>query len=255
MEQIESASRVVVRRRARVSGLLQKQVSHSFVETGMFALDHIVPWGRSFDEYRRMFALTEADLRLRIVGCGDGPASFNAEATRRGGRVTSSDPIYRCETAQIRDRIEATYDEILDETRRNADEFVWDLIRSVEELGHVRMAAMQEFLDDYGPGKVEGRYVAAELPTQRFHFPTRPSIWRCAPISCFCTPTNWARHFIDRRFGRCAEWPPKYGSSRCLRWAAADHRTSTTLKMTFATWATTCRLKTSHTSFSVAATR
>jgi hypothetical protein len=50
----------------------------------MFTLDLIVPWGRSFDEYRQMFALTEADLGGRLVGCGDGPASFNAEATRRG---------------------------------------------------------------------------------------------------------------------------------------------------------------------------
>ena len=130
----------------------------------MFALDQVVPWGRSFDEYRRMFALTEADLHLRIVGCGDGPASFNAEATRRGTKIVSFDPIYLWEVAQIRDRIAATYEEILAQTRRNADEFVWDSIRSVEELGRVRMAAMQAFLDDYGPGKVEGRYVAAELP-------------------------------------------------------------------------------------------
>jgi hypothetical protein len=134
----------------------------------MFTLDQVVPWGRSFDEYRRMFALTEAELRLRIVGCGDGPASFNAEATRRGTKVTSSDPIYRWETAQIRARIAATYDEILDQTRRNADEFVWESIRSVEELGQIRMAAMQAFLDDYGQGRVEGRYVAAELPTLPF---------------------------------------------------------------------------------------
>ena len=130
----------------------------------MFTLDRVVPWGRSFDEYRRMFALTEADLRLRIVGCGDGPASFNAEVTRCGTKVVSFDPIYRWEAAQIRDRIAATYDEILDQTCRNADEFVWDSIRSIDELGRVRMAAMQAFLDDYGPGKVEGRYVAAELP-------------------------------------------------------------------------------------------
>ena len=44
----------------------------------MFALDQVVPWGRSFDEYRRMFALTDADLSRVILGCGDGPASFNA---------------------------------------------------------------------------------------------------------------------------------------------------------------------------------
>jgi hypothetical protein len=134
----------------------------------MFTLDQVVPWGRSFDEYRRMFALTEPDIRTRIVGCGDGPASFNAEATRRGARVISTDPIYRWETAQIRDRIALTCDDILEETRRNAEEFVWDTIRSVGELGQVRMAAMQDFLHDYGSGKVHGRYVAAALPTLPF---------------------------------------------------------------------------------------
>jgi hypothetical protein len=50
----------------------------------MFTLDQIVPWGRSFEEYRRMFAPSDADLRLRVLGCADGPASFNAEARRIG---------------------------------------------------------------------------------------------------------------------------------------------------------------------------
>jgi len=134
----------------------------------MFTLDQVVPWGRSFDEYCRMFDLTDDELQLRIVGCGDGPASFNAQATRRGARVVSCDPIYRLEIAQIRDRIAATYDTILDQTRRNAGEFVWNSIQSVEALGQIRMAAMEEFLDDYGPGRIEGRYVDAELPTLPF---------------------------------------------------------------------------------------
>ena len=127
-----------------------------------------MPWGRSFDEYRRMFGLSDDDLGLRIIGCGDGPASFNAEATRRGARVVSCDPIYRLETAQIRDRIGATCDQILDQTRQNADEFVWDAIQSVEHLGRLRMAAMDDFLDDFGPGKAQGRYVDAELPALPF---------------------------------------------------------------------------------------
>jgi hypothetical protein len=41
----------------------------------------IKPWGRSFDEYVRMFSLTHADIKRQILGCGDGPASFNAELT------------------------------------------------------------------------------------------------------------------------------------------------------------------------------
>jgi hypothetical protein len=134
----------------------------------MFTLEHVVPWGRSFDEYRRMFALTEEDLRLRILGCGDGPASFNAEATRRGTRVISCDPIYCYDAEQLRQRIAVTSREILEQTRKNAGDFVWTTITSVEELGRVRLAAMNDFLDDYAAGKREGRYVDAELPALPF---------------------------------------------------------------------------------------
>ena len=134
----------------------------------MFTLDQVVPWGRSFDEYRRMFALTDDDLRLSIVGCGDGPASFNAEASRRGSRVVSCDPIYRYDVDQIRGRIASTSHEILAQARENAGEFVWDTIRSVDELGRIRMAAMNDFLDDYPRGRTEGRYVDVELPSLPF---------------------------------------------------------------------------------------
>ena len=134
----------------------------------MFALDRVVPWGRSFDEYRRMFALTADDLQLTILGCGDGPASFNAEATRAGSRVVSFDPIYRFSVPDIRERIAQTYDEVLEQARRNADDFVWTEIRSLDELGRVRMSAMKTFLDDFDRGKAEGRYIEAELPSLPF---------------------------------------------------------------------------------------
>ena len=112
-----------------------------------------------------MFALSDADLQLRILGCADGPASFNAESTRRGAVVISIDPLYRLDTRAIRDRIAATYDQMLEQARRNSHQFVWDAIESVEELGRIRMQAMQTFLDDYDLGKRQGRYVEAELPS------------------------------------------------------------------------------------------
>ena len=93
----------------------------------MFTLEQVVPWGRSFAEYSSMFALTDADLGTRILGCGDGPASFNAEATARGASVMSADPIYQWDEEQILARITATYDDVLEQTRRNQDEFVWGL--------------------------------------------------------------------------------------------------------------------------------
>lgn len=134
----------------------------------MFTLDQVVPWGRSFDEYCRMFALTEEDVSGRILGCADGPASFNTEATRRGARVVSADPLYRFDAAQIEERITATAGQVLEQTRLNAHAYVWDSIRSVDELETVRMEAMREFLADYPDGRARGRYVDAELPRLPF---------------------------------------------------------------------------------------
>ncbi|MDA8165121.1 MAG: hypothetical protein M0017_08850 [Desulfobacteraceae bacterium] len=133
-----------------------------------FTLSDIVPWGRSFEEYRAMFALTEADLGRSVLGCGDGPAAFNAGVSRRGGRVVSVDPIYQFSAGEIRTRIEATFETVLEQTRRNAATFVWDRIGSVEELGRVRQAAMDEFLADYEAGRLQGRYFAAGLPALPF---------------------------------------------------------------------------------------
>lgn len=132
-----------------------------------FTLEKVVPWGRSFDEYVAMFSLTEGDLRKSILGCGDGPAAFNAELTKRGGRVVSADPVYRFSVAGISARIAATYDKVMEQTRANRGEFVWKNIKSVEELGRVRMAAMESFLADFPQGA--GRYIAAELPSLPFH--------------------------------------------------------------------------------------
>jgi hypothetical protein len=130
----------------------------------MFTLETVVPWGRSLDEYRRMFALEAGWERLHILGCGDGPASFNAEATMLGADVTSCDPIYGFSRDDLGQRIDETSTQILEQTRTNAHEFVWTSIRSVDELADVRQTAMRTFLADYDAGRAEGRYIEAALP-------------------------------------------------------------------------------------------
>jgi hypothetical protein len=132
-----------------------------------FTLDEVVPWGRNFDEYTAMFALDARDLAGRILGCADGPASFNAEASARGARVVSCDPLYQFTPAEIASRIEAVTPRMLDQARANAAGFVWDRFASVEELGAVRRAAMDCFLRDYEGGGT-GRYVGAALPELPF---------------------------------------------------------------------------------------
>lgn len=131
-------------------------------------LNKVVPWGRSLDEYVAMFALSEEDLEKRILDCGSGPASFNASLTKLGGRITSVDPIYRFSSSELRGRINEAYEMIIGYVRENMNDYVWEQIPSVEELGRVRMNAMSDFLSDYDRGIREGRYIDASLPALPF---------------------------------------------------------------------------------------
>ncbi len=142
-------------------------------------LDSIIHWGRSFDEYRRMFALSDADLAGRILGCGDGPASFNAEATERGHAIISCDPIYGFAAAEIESRVHDCYETVISQVKQSANAFVWTDFRDADDLGRHRIAAMRRFLMDFERGKREGRYIAAELPS----LPFRPQSFQLALVS------------------------------------------------------------------------
>jgi hypothetical protein len=131
-------------------------------------LDSIVPWGRSFEEYHAIFGLSETDLQKRILGCSDGPASFNAMLTQQGGSIVSADPVYEFIGDQIRSRIDEVYPQIMAQMEEKADSYIWESIKNVAELGQVRMGAMQQFLSDYDSGLKAGRYVCASLPSLPF---------------------------------------------------------------------------------------
>jgi len=133
-----------------------------------YTYESAVPWGRSFEEYVRMFSLSETDLRGKTLGCADGPAGFNARMKELGHHAISCDPLYQFSASQIRKRIDETYDNIIAQTYSNIERFNWSTITSVEDLGRVRRAAMDSFLADYDDGKAYGRYVSAELPDLPF---------------------------------------------------------------------------------------
>ena len=125
-------------------------------------------WSRSFEEYRLIFGLTESDLAGLILGCGDGPASFNAEATALGHRVISCDPTYACSATEFDRRAEACYDVVIAQVRKNIDKYLWSYFRNPEHMGQCRRAAMRKFLADFEQGKQAGRYVTASLPELPF---------------------------------------------------------------------------------------
>ncbi|MDH3694584.1 MAG: class I SAM-dependent methyltransferase, partial [Gammaproteobacteria bacterium] len=133
-----------------------------------FELDDVVPWGRSLEEYVRMFSLTDADLNKKILGCGDGPASFNYELSKIGGSVVSVDPIYQFSRKQIRQRIDETSSQIIEQLHANKKRFTWTQFESPDDVVNQRRKAKDIFLDDFDEGVNQGRYVNAALPELPF---------------------------------------------------------------------------------------
>jgi hypothetical protein len=129
-----------------------------------FELKNVVPWGRSLEEYTKMFNLTNSDLNRRIISFGDGPASFNSEMYKLDKAVVSLDPIYQFNKAEIKQRIDETKETVIEQIRINKGNFVWKNIKNAEELEQVRMEAMSVFIDDFEYGKEQQRYVYHELP-------------------------------------------------------------------------------------------
>ncbi|WP_150468150.1 hypothetical protein [Francisella sp. SYW-9] len=127
-------------------------------------LNNIIPWGRSLEEYRQMFLLSQNDLKSKILGCGDGPSSFNYEVTNIGGDVTSIDPIYQFSKKDIKQRIIETSKEVIKQLSINKDKYVWKSIASIDALYNIRTKSMDNFLSDYDRGKSESRYIYNTLP-------------------------------------------------------------------------------------------
>jgi len=129
-----------------------------------YKLNSIVPWGRNLEEYRTMFSLSNKDLQKKILGCGDGPSSFNAELTILGGDITSIDPIYEFTKVQLSKRIDEVAIEVMAMVDKNSAHFVWKSIKNPNELKQVRMSAMKYFLEDYQQGLEQKRYRFEMLP-------------------------------------------------------------------------------------------
>ncbi len=135
-------------------------------------LENVVPFGRSMDEYKKMFALSEQDLNgegriRRIVGVADGPASFNAEMfalRKKAMTVISVDPLYAFSGKEIEKQFYSVVDNIIDQIKSTPKDWVWTYHKSPEDLKENRMKVLQTFLSDYEKGKIEGRYVIGELP-------------------------------------------------------------------------------------------
>jgi hypothetical protein len=84
-----------------------------------------------------MFGLMATDPSGEMLDCAGGSASFNVEASARGHRVVSCDPLYDSSAGDASKRILATFDQIVSNAKGNQGRVLWHEIESAQRLGEV----------------------------------------------------------------------------------------------------------------------
>jgi Methyltransferase domain len=121
---------------------------------------------RSFDEYRAMFALTDADLGGRVLDCPGGGAGFTALARVHGAEAVAVDPVYATPPGALEGRLAGELERGRAWARAHAHRYVWDFYGDPAGHARVRAEAARAFAADRAAAP--GRYVCAALPALPF---------------------------------------------------------------------------------------
>ncbi|WP_218721055.1 hypothetical protein [Nocardia sp. MH4] len=101
---------------------------------------------RSLSEYRSMFALTDADLRRRLLDCPGGAAGFTAEVRGLGGDVTACDLAYEDDgTTAVAATAVSEAVRGNDYVRAHPEQFRWTFFADPAEHLTVRQRAAELF--------------------------------------------------------------------------------------------------------------
>lgn len=130
----------------------------------MITVDHVLFFGRDYDEILAILLLDEQNLAgKRILDCPSGPDAFVAEANRRNLDVTGCDPMYQGTAKEIADIARRDIQSCWDRAKRTGANRAW-----ADADFEKKLVAADKFETDFDAGKAAGRYVYAALPTLPF---------------------------------------------------------------------------------------
>jgi hypothetical protein len=131
-------------------------------------IDKVVLLGRTFDEYRRIFALDEASLQREVIlDAASGVSSFCAEGCARGYNITACDMIYHYSPDEIEWKCAQDLQDVTAKLSAIADLYIWKEFPDVNALTRQRQRAYRRFLRDYRQ-KPLTRYVPTIFPQSGF---------------------------------------------------------------------------------------
>lgn len=124
---------------------------------------------RGFDEYRRMFDLTERELaRGKILDVAGGGSSFTADAASRGYDAVAADPRYVESAKSWIEEAAAEIDTSTAKLEKLKDHFDWSYYGSLEQHREGRIESLKRFSAHLQSAEGRSRYRTGALPELPF---------------------------------------------------------------------------------------
>ena len=133
----------------------------------------LVLWGHHIDEYQEMFALSDNDLKSRLLEFGCGPSAVNAELNERHHPIVSCDPLFNLDEATLDTKVSLVFADRAAQILKEKTQFDFSEYGSAQLLIEERQEGINKFFSDYNQGKRERRYIGISeylLPFPDFSF-------------------------------------------------------------------------------------
>lgn len=132
-------------------------------------LDRVPFYGRTLDEYCRVFCLDALALSgKRVLDAPAGAASFTVEARRLGAVTVACDPMFGEPAARLLRKGREDIAHVIEAVEKVPHLYNWDYYGAPAGLERARRTALAKFHEDYEVGLRSGHYVKAALPTLPF---------------------------------------------------------------------------------------
>ncbi len=125
--------------------------------------------GHNFNDYYRMFDLSETDLSKNILTVASGFDSFNQQMHEKNKKVISCAKNYSMNLNEISELVKKSLARLNDHISEHAEQYRFTKEKTQEWLREKRVEAAACFLSDYEQGKKEGRYLHEVLPVLHFN--------------------------------------------------------------------------------------
>jgi hypothetical protein len=132
-------------------------------------IDRIAFFGRTYDEYLRMFDLSEALLRKGpVLDCPAGASSFAIEARELGFTITACDILYNAGRDDLLRKGREDIRHVFESFDKVSHLYTWKYYRNKDEVIALRNRALELFAEEFTEGFRKGYYVHARLPQLPF---------------------------------------------------------------------------------------